>query len=147
MLIAKYKGELYNVDKKGEEIEIFIKGKKDGFQYIKDKKGIVSYKLVHKNELEALYTVKYYTVWNGERFEFDYICEDAVLRLWRFDLTNSLIEKYGFTEIERGEKIKLVPLEACECFILEKKDYDNQDNKSEIILSQDEFLELYEKFI
>lgn len=147
MLVAKYKNELYKTIIKSNTLEIITHDKKDGFQYRKSRKGVISYKCVEREELEELYTVKYYTVWNGERFEFDYTRGDATLRLWRFDLTNNLIEKYGFTEMGRGEKVKEVSLDSCECFIMQKKEYDNQANESEITLSQVEFLESYEKFV
>ncbi len=144
MLIAQYKGELYNVDKKGEEIEIFIKGKKDGFQYREDRKGIISYKSLHKNELESLYTVKYYTVWNGERYEFDYMEENEKICLWKFSMSDEFVKTDNFTMIARGEYVKEVALEECEHFLMLLEDYYSQEKK-EIVLSRMDFFALYKQ--
>ena len=152
MLIVKYKGDLYNVDESNSfedgKIEIFAYEKKEGFSQQKYPKAIISSKRVERSELEALYDIEFYAVWNGERFEFS--IQDGIqsIRLWRFTRSTELAEKYNFRMTARDEYEKEVPMKECEHFIMIQRDYDDLNNSAkEVIMQIDEFLPLYRKFV
>lgn len=145
MFLAKYKNELYKAVIKSDTMEIIFRGKKDGFQQRKSKNGLISYKQVEKNELEGLYTAKYYVIWDGERYEFDFMEKNKKINLWMFSMSDEFAEKKGFAMIARGEYVKEVRLEECEYFIMLLENYYSEE-KEERVFTRTEFLTLYKQF-
>ncbi len=125
-------------------IEIYIRGKEDGFQHRQGYSDIISYKIVQEDELEELYTVSYSAIWKAH--EFQPSCEVSNRNVSLYITTYSNFpEENDFIMIDKGEWYKVVPIEECEEFRMCKAWYQNGIKVKEqiVVLSKDEYIESY----
>ena len=147
MIRAKYKGEFYKALIYEDNIEIIFQGPKEGFQRRWKGKEIVSYKYVEKSELEDIYDIDFYAVWNDERFDI-WSQEEKSVCLWKFCGNSEYADKYGFHVTSKCEYVKEVQIEECDYFIMSFSDYyDVKKPAEEIKLTKQEFVDTYRKFV
>lgn len=144
MYVAKYQGETYRAIEQKEGIEIIIRQKKDGFLHMQDGKEIISYKTVQENELDEMYTVCYSVIWKSHEFEPMYGEKNHELMLYTTKYDTFTCEN-NFTEIDRGELYKIVPIEECENFRMIKVWYEKgkKSREQEFFLTAEEFIASY----
>ena len=147
MIRAKYKGEFYKALINEDNVEIIFQGQKEGFQRRWKGREIVSYKYVERSELDALYRIDFYAVWNDERFDI-WSQEEKSVCLWKFCGNSEYADKYGFHVTSKCEYVKEVQIEECDYFIVVYKDsLDKQNEEKEIVITKDKFLEAYKKYL